>query len=104
MPIRINAGDQKLRIFAHHIFITIERQARLGERGEHPAVPSGKNFFVASRAYSLLADSIEMTLSARDEIGVCVHIANDMENVGAFPVAALRHIEQLTEGASFVLA
>src|SRR6266568_1672475 len=66
MPFRIDAGDQKLRILSHHIFITVERQARLGERGEHPAIPSGENFFVASGSHSLLADSIEMTLSALD--------------------------------------
>ena len=102
--IRVDALNQKVCILANDVVVAVECQAGVGECCQHPSVPARQNFFIARRPHALRSHAIELALSAGDEIGLRFHIADDVENVDALPIAAVRHIEQFAKDAAFVLA
>src|SRR5205807_4437073 len=109
--LRIDSFQKELGVLADRLLILLERQVRLGERGEHPAVPAGQDLLVARRPHALRAHAVQLALAAGSDVGEllqgdtlvrgdALRIARNIENVVAFPVASLADFVKPAEDAS----
>src|SRR5438128_9920037 len=101
---RIDSSSQEIGVLSHDVFVSTKRDAGIGESSEHPTVPAGENLLVACRPNSLRSHAVQLALAARNEVGMRVDIAGDVQDVDAFPVPSIGDIEKIAENAAFFFA
>src|SRR5438105_1504168 len=111
----LDSCEEMVGAAAYRLLISPERQLSVGERGEHPAIPTGENLLVAGRPDSLRTDSVKLAFPARRDVGQLLErdaevrgdtfrITRHIEDVVSFPVAPITEVVQRAENATFFFA